>query len=106
MDRNPQSHIPRELSVPEIEEIPRQFAAAAQRSLQVGFQLIELHSAHGYLLHEFLSPLSNQRTDAYGGPIENRMRLPLAVARALREVVPKQLPLFVRISTTDWAPDD
>ena len=67
-----------------------------------GFRVIELHSAHGYLMHEFLSPLSNRRTDRYGGSLDNRMRIVLEAAAALREVVPQELPLFVRISATDW----
>lgn len=79
------------------------FAAATRRSLQAGFRVIEIHSAHGYLLHEFLSPLSNQRTDHYGGSLENRMRLPLQVAERVRGLVPAELPVFVRISATDWA---
>lgn len=78
------------------------FVAAAQRSLEAGFQLIELHAAHGYLLHEFLSPLSNQRGDEYGGSLENRMRFPLAVVAAVRDAWPDELPLLVRISATDW----
>jgi len=94
---------PRALGDQEIAQLPSQFAQAAERALRAGFQVIELHAAHGYLLHEFLSPLSNQRTDAYGGSLENRMRLPLAVAQAVRAVVPSDLPLFVRISATDWA---
>lgn len=101
---SPQLHTPRELTASEIEQLPAAFAAAAERALRVGFQLIELHAAHGYLLHEFLSPLSNQRTDDWGGSLERRMRLPLAVARALRDVIPPELPLFVRISASDWAP--
>jgi 2,4-dienoyl-CoA reductase-like NADH-dependent reductase (Old Yellow Enzyme family) len=96
-------HTPRALSVSEIEALPSQFALAAERALAAGFELIELHAAHGYLLHEFLSPLSNQRTDAYGGAFEARVKAPLAVVRAVRETVPKHLPLFVRISATDWA---
>jgi 2,4-dienoyl-CoA reductase-like NADH-dependent reductase (Old Yellow Enzyme family) len=79
------------------------FEAAAQRALTAGFRVIEMHAAHGYLLHEFLSPLSNHRTDQYGGSLENRMRLPLCVAERLRRLVPQDLPLFVRISATDWA---
>jgi 2,4-dienoyl-CoA reductase-like NADH-dependent reductase (Old Yellow Enzyme family) len=98
------SHTPRELTLAEIEALPRQFAEAAQRALAAGFQLIELHAAHGYLLHEFMSPLANQRRDAYGGEFEARVKLPLAVVHALRDTVPKELPLFVRISATDWAP--
>jgi 2,4-dienoyl-CoA reductase-like NADH-dependent reductase (Old Yellow Enzyme family) len=96
-------HTPRELSIPEIEALPRQFAEAAVHALRAGFELIELHAAHGYLLHEFLSPLSNKRTDAYGGDFAARVKAPLAVVRALREAVPAHLPLFVRISATDWA---
>jgi 2,4-dienoyl-CoA reductase-like NADH-dependent reductase (Old Yellow Enzyme family) len=78
------------------------FDAAASRALAAGFRVIEIHSAHGYLLHEFLSPLSNRRTDAFGGSPENRMRLLLQVAERLRRRVPGELPLFVRISATDW----
>jgi 2,4-dienoyl-CoA reductase-like NADH-dependent reductase (Old Yellow Enzyme family) len=76
--------------------------AAARRALAAGFKVIELHAAHGYLLHQFLSPLSNQRTDEYGGSLENRMRLVLRLARRLREIIPQELPFFVRISATDW----
>ncbi|MES2124264.1 MAG: NADH:flavin oxidoreductase/NADH oxidase, partial [Gemmatimonadota bacterium] len=79
------------------------FQAAARRALRAGFKVLEVHAAHGYLLHEFLSPLSNQRTDQYGGSLENRMRLTLEVVRAVRSVVPDSTPLFVRISATDWA---
>jgi 2,4-dienoyl-CoA reductase-like NADH-dependent reductase (Old Yellow Enzyme family) len=79
------------------------FRDATQRSLEAGFQVIELHAAHGYLLHEFLSPLSNQRTDAYGGSFENRVRLLCEVTEAVRTVWPDELPLLVRISATDWA---
>jgi len=96
------SPLPREMTNPDIEETISQFAVAAQRSLEAGFKVIELHMAHGYLLHEFLSPLSNQRGDEYGGSLENRMRLPLRVAETVREVWPADLPLFVRISCTDW----
>jgi 2,4-dienoyl-CoA reductase-like NADH-dependent reductase (Old Yellow Enzyme family) len=80
----------------------RQFADAATRALDAGFDVAEVHMAHGYLLHEFLSPLTNRRDDEYGGSLENRMRLPLAVARAVRDLWPKHLPVFVRISATDW----
>ena len=79
------------------------FEAATKRALAAGFQVIEVHAAHGYLLHEFLSPLSNQRTDSYGGSLENRMRLTLQVAERVRCRVPDELPVFVRISATDWA---
>ncbi|MFL5343010.1 MAG: NADH:flavin oxidoreductase/NADH oxidase, partial [Gemmataceae bacterium] len=78
------------------------FEAAVRRALAAGFRVIEIHAAHGYLLHEFLSPLSNRRTDSYGGSLENRMRLPLHVAERLRRIVRAELPLFVRISATDW----
>ena len=78
------------------------FAAAAHRALTAGFQVIELHAAHGYLLHEFLSPLTNVRTDEYGGSFENRTRIVREVVEAVREVWPERLPLFVRISATDW----
>lgn len=78
------------------------FVGAAGRAIRAGFRVIEIHSAHGYLLHSFLSPLSNQRTDRYGGSIENRMRLLLEVAQALRSVMPHDIPLFTRISSTDW----
>jgi len=78
------------------------FAAAARRALAAGFQVIELHAAHGYLLHEFLSPLSNVRADGYGGSFENRTRIVREVVEAVREVWPERCPLFVRISATDW----
>jgi 2,4-dienoyl-CoA reductase-like NADH-dependent reductase (Old Yellow Enzyme family) len=95
---------PHELSVAEIRGIVEAFAAAARRALTAGFQLVEIHSAHGYLSHEFLSPLSNRRQDQYGGPLENRMRFALEVTQAVRAVWPQNLPLFVRISATDWVP--
>ncbi len=79
------------------------FRQAARRALEAGFDFAEIHSAHGYLLHEFLSPLANQRTDAYGGSFDNRIRLVLEVVDAVRGVWPERLPLFVRISATDWA---
>jgi 2,4-dienoyl-CoA reductase-like NADH-dependent reductase (Old Yellow Enzyme family) len=86
-----------------IDGVVAAFEAAARRALAAGFRLIEIHSAHGYLLHEFLSPLSNHRTDQYGGSLENRMRLLLRVAERLRAVLSADTPLFVRISATDWA---
>ena len=82
-----------------------ELVAAAHRALTAGFDLVEIHAAHGYLLHEFLSPLSNHRTDTYGGSFDNRVRFPLEVIRAVRAVWPQHLPLFVRISATDWAPE-
>jgi len=86
-----------------IGQVVAAFEAATRRALAAGFQVMEIHAAHGYLLHEFLSPLSNQRSDQYGGSLENRMRLVLHVAERLRGIVPNGLPLFVRISATDWA---
>ncbi|HSB33433.1 MAG TPA: NADH:flavin oxidoreductase/NADH oxidase, partial [Nitrospirota bacterium] len=94
--------VPREMTALDIEAVLGQFIDAAKRSLAAGFQVMEIHSAHGYLLHEFLSPLSNQRRDEFGGSLENRMRFPLKVAKAVREVWPSHLPVFVRISATDW----
>jgi len=94
--------MPRELSVAEIDGVVEAFRKAAERALAAGFEVVEIHSAHGYLLHEFLSPLSNLRTDEYGGPLENRMRLALRVTRVVREVWPERLPLFYRVSATDW----
>jgi 2,4-dienoyl-CoA reductase-like NADH-dependent reductase (Old Yellow Enzyme family) len=94
--------VPREMTVNDIDDVVAQFRDAAKRSLAAGFQVVEVHSAHGYLLHEFLSPLSNKRSDEYGGSLENRMRFPLRVAMSVREVWPDELPVFVRISATDW----
>lgn len=93
---------PRELTALELPSLVRAFAAAARRALAAGFQVVELHAAHGYLLHQFLSPLSNGRSDAYGGSLENRMRFVLETAAALRELWPEELPLLVRLSATDW----
>ncbi len=93
-------HVPNELSDSELIALRDSFAAAAQRALAAGFDLIELHAAHGYLMHEFLSPLSNQRKDAYGA---DRMKFPLEVARALREAWPRERALAARISGSDWA---
>ena len=86
-----------------IRAIVAAFAQAAQRALDAGFEVVEVHAAHGYLLHEFLSPLSNQRDDAWGGSFDNRIRLTRDVVAAVRAVWPERLPLFVRISATDWA---
>ncbi len=97
------SPVPRALDADGIRGVVRAFADGARRALQAGFQVAEIHAAHGYLLHQFLSPLSNGRTDAYGGPFENRIRLTLEVVDAVRAVWPDALPLFVRISATDWA---
>jgi 2,4-dienoyl-CoA reductase-like NADH-dependent reductase (Old Yellow Enzyme family) len=90
------------LSKSEIAEIVQSFVAATRRALKAGFQLIELHAAHGYLIHEFLSPHSNQRDDEYGGSLQNRMRFLLEVTDAVRQVLPEDFPLLVRVSATDW----
>jgi 2,4-dienoyl-CoA reductase-like NADH-dependent reductase (Old Yellow Enzyme family) len=94
---------PRELSPNDLDHIVNQFVEAARRAMKAGFKVIELHCAHGYLLHEFLSPLSNHRKDEFGGDLDGRMKFPLRVAAAVRQVWPHTLPLFVRISATDWA---
>ena len=93
---------PVELDEAGINGVVSAFENAARRALAAGFKLIEVHAAHGYLLHEFLSPLSNHRTDQYGGSLENRMRLTLRVCERVRAMVPAELPVFVRISATDW----
>lgn len=94
--------VPHALSVAEIAAIVEAFAAAARRAYAAGAKLVELHAAHGYLVHSFLSPLSNQRTDQYGGSFANRIRMVCEVVSAVREVWPEQYPLWVRISATDW----
>ena len=93
---------PAELDEAGIQGIIEAFAAAARRAIEAGFRVIEIHSAHGYLSHSFLSPLSNHRTDRYGGVLENRMRFALEIASAIRRVLPAGTPLFTRISATDW----
>ncbi|MBO0775289.1 MAG: bifunctional salicylyl-CoA 5-hydroxylase/oxidoreductase, partial [Actinobacteria bacterium] len=99
---SPASQVPRELTTGELAEITAQFTGAAQAAARAGFDLLELHCAHGYLLSEFLSPLTNQRTDRYGGPLEARLRYPLEVFDAVRAVWPADRPMTVRISATDW----
>lgn len=94
--------LPREATLEDLETLLGQFTAAARRSIDAGFEVVEIHMAHGYLLHEFLSPLSNRRTDDFGGSLENRCRFPLRVAKAVREIWPGHLPVFVRLSATDW----
>jgi 2,4-dienoyl-CoA reductase-like NADH-dependent reductase (Old Yellow Enzyme family) len=94
--------VPRTLTINEIKQLVESWAAAANRALAAGFDVVELHFAHGYLAHEFLSPLSNNREDDYGGTPENRARFPLQIARVVREVWPDHLPLFVRISATEY----
>jgi 2,4-dienoyl-CoA reductase-like NADH-dependent reductase (Old Yellow Enzyme family) len=97
--------IPSALDRTGMDEVIADFVAATHRALAAGFDLVEVHAAHGYLLHEFLSPLSNQRADEYGGSFDNRVRFPLEVIRAVRAAWPQHLPVFVRISATDWAPE-
>ncbi len=99
---SPAHQTPAEMSLDEIKRVVADFRAAAVRAVEAGFQVAELHMAHGYLMHAFLSPLSNQRTDDYGGSLEGRMRFPLQVTRAVREVWPDSLPLFARLSVSDW----
>ncbi|MGI8612533.1 MAG: NADH:flavin oxidoreductase/NADH oxidase [Nocardioidaceae bacterium] len=96
---------PREMSLDDIVDVRRAFAAGARRADQAGFDVVEIHAAHGYLLHEFLSPLSNARTDAYGGDLAGRSRLLTEVVGDVREVWPPRKPLFVRFSGTDWVDD-
>ncbi|MBS9722325.1 NADH:flavin oxidoreductase/NADH oxidase [Tianweitania sp. BSSL-BM11] len=96
---------PSELSVEEIAQLVEDFAAAARRSDEAGFDVVEIHAAHGYLLNQFLSPIANHRTDDYGGALENRMRFPLEVVKAVRAAWPKHKPLFLRVSATDALPE-
>lgn len=103
--------VPHALEVSEIRDIVKAFGAGAKRALEAGFHLIELHCAHGYLAHEFLSPLANHRTDEYGGVFESRIRFAMEIVDAVRDIWPARFPLFVRISATDWkeggwSPDD
>jgi len=93
---------PHEMSIDEIKRTVAGFADAAKRAVDAGFDLVEIHAAHGYLIHQFLSPLSNQRTDEYGGDFENRTRFLVQVVNAVRAAIPDSMPLFVRISATDW----
>lgn len=96
--------VPRELPRDELPAIVEAFAQAARRALDAGFDVVEIHAAHGYLLHQFLSPLANRRQDDYGGDLQGRMRLLLEVVDAVRTVWPADRPLFVRLSAVDWAP--
>jgi 2,4-dienoyl-CoA reductase-like NADH-dependent reductase (Old Yellow Enzyme family) len=107
----PDWHTPQALDAAGLERVKAAFVQAAQRAVRIGFEAIELHVAHGYLLHEFCSPLSNTRTDTYGGSLENRLRFPLEIAHAVRAVVPKSVMLGARITGSDWmeggmTPDD
>lgn len=98
-------HVPREATRSDLDTVVADFVAAARRAVEAGFDLIEIHAAHGYLLSSFLSPLANHRDDEYGGPLVNRLRFPLEVFDAVRTTVPAHIPVTVRISATDWMPD-
>ncbi|MER6969928.1 bifunctional salicylyl-CoA 5-hydroxylase/oxidoreductase [Nocardioides sp. NPDC000445] len=98
-------HIPREAGRADLDKVVADFVSAAQRAVDAGFDLVEIHAAHGYLLSSFLSPLANHRDDEYGGPLANRLRFPLEVFDAVRATVPPHIPVTVRISATDWMPD-
>ena len=99
----PEDRPPQAMNIDELHQVANDFENAASRALRAGYQIIEVHAAHGYLLHQFLSPLSNNRADQYGGSFENRIRLLQEIVAAVRNVWPKNMPLFVRISATDWA---
>ena len=96
---------PRALTIDEIHQLTQDFVAAAKRAVEVGFDVIEIHAAHGYLMHQFYSPLANTRSDEYGGSFENRVRFLLETTMAVRAAIPASTPLFVRISATDWVDD-
>ena len=98
----PQSQVPREMTRADMDEVVVDYVAATKRALRAGFDMVELHAAHGYLVASFISPLTNKRADAYGGPLANRMRFPLEVFRAMRAAWPDEKPMSVRISATDW----
>ena len=104
-------HNPREMTEADMARVREAFVTAAKRALRIGFDMVELHFAHGYLAHGFMSPISNKRTDQYGGSLENRLRFPLSIARAVRLVMPEDVPLGARITGSDWregglSPDD
>ncbi|KAL6155577.1 NADH-dependent flavin oxidoreductase [Exserohilum turcicum] len=101
-DENSGFWAPRALSEAELERLVQDWAEAAQRGVKAGVDMIEIHAAHGYLIHEFLSPVTNQRTDKYGGSFENRTRLLIEIIKAIRAVIPDTMPLYLRISATDW----
>jgi NADPH2 dehydrogenase len=98
-------HTPREATEDDMARVQDAFVAAARRALDIGFDAVELHMAHGYLMHGFMSPIANRRTDRYGGSLDNRLRFPLGVARAVRAVVPQGIPLGARITGSDWRDD-
>jgi anthraniloyl-CoA monooxygenase len=98
----PNSQVPREMTRADMDKTVADYVAAVKRADRAGFDMIELHAAHGYLLASFISPITNKRTDEYGGSLENRVRFPLEVFRAMRQVWPNEKPMSVRISATDW----
>lgn len=97
--------VPTEMTEEHIATVIANFRRAAQRAVDAGFDVVEIHGAHGYLIHQFLSPISNTRTDAYGGSVENRLRFPLEVVRAVRAVIPDDMPLFIRVSGSEYSED-
>ena len=101
----PENQVPREMTRQDMDRVRDDFVGAVGRAVEAGFDLIEIHLAHGYLLASFISPLTNRRTDEYGGPLANRMRFPLEVLRAVRAAWPAERPLTARVSATDWHPD-
>ncbi|KAI5363294.1 Putative NADH:flavin oxidoreductase/NADH oxidase, aldolase-type TIM barrel, NADPH dehydrogenase YqjM [Septoria linicola] len=101
-DPNGGYYAPRELSIADIQELVNDWASAAVRCVRAGVDVLEIHSAHGYLLHQFLSPITNRRTDQYGGSFENRTRLVIEIVQAIRAVIPQTMPLFLRLSATEW----
>lgn len=97
--------VPKELTVAEIKTLVKSFADSAKRAVMAGFDLVEIHAAHGYLIHQFLSPISNKRNDEYGGSFENRIRFFIEITEAVRKAIPDAMPLFARISASDWLED-
>ncbi len=102
----PDEPAPRELTLADLDTLTNRFVQAAERAVRLGFDAIEVHAAHGYLLHQFLSPIANKRVDQYGGTLENRMRFPLQVFNAVRRAVPDHIPVGIRVSATDWVDDE
>ena len=103
---SPRNQVPREMTRADMDTVRDEFVRAAAAAARAGFDMLELHCAHGYLLSAFISPLTNRRTDAYGGSLENRMRFPLEIYEAVRAVWPRALPISVRISANDWVGDE
>ena len=95
-------HVPQEMELSDIERVKKKFISASLKAVEIGFDLIEIHGTHGYLLHQFLSPISNKRKDKYGGNLENRMRFPLEIFSSVKDVLPEYFPLGMRITGTDW----